>query len=92
LLLNDLRRPEAKTSGLCSLDSSARQVEISNSKIPIKPERPCSPANVPKPAIALLNAEQARHYQEAWATYLNVPLKHTNALDMKFSLIPPGEF
>ncbi len=49
-------------------------------------------AQAPKPAVAPFDAAQARKYQEAWATYLNVPVEFTNSIGMKFRLIPPGEF
>ncbi len=50
------------------------------------------PADVPPPAIAPFNAEQARKHQEAWAKYLKLPAEQTNSIGMKFVLIPPGEF
>ncbi|MFO1045092.1 MAG: SUMF1/EgtB/PvdO family nonheme iron enzyme [Planctomycetaceae bacterium] len=46
----------------------------------------------PKPAVAPFDVAQARKHQEAWATYLNVPVEFTNSIGMKFRLIPPGEF
>ena len=50
------------------------------------------PADAPKPAIAPFDAAQAKQHQEEWAAYLKVPVEYTNFLDMKFRLIPPGEF
>ncbi|MFN0018269.1 MAG: SUMF1/EgtB/PvdO family nonheme iron enzyme [Pirellulaceae bacterium] len=50
------------------------------------------PADAPQPAIAPFEAKQARQHQEKWAEYLGVPVEYTNALGMKFILIPPGEF
>ena len=50
------------------------------------------PANAPPPAIAPFEAEQAKQHQQAWATYLNVPVEYTNSIGMKFRLIPSGEF
>jgi formylglycine-generating enzyme required for sulfatase activity/serine/threonine protein kinase len=50
------------------------------------------PKDAPKPAIAPFTAEQARKHQEEWAKYLGVPVKFENTIDMKFVLIPPGEF
>jgi len=50
------------------------------------------PAGSPNPAIAPFNAPQAKKHQQEWATYLNVPVEHTNSIGMKFALIPPGEF
>jgi len=50
------------------------------------------PADAPAPAIAPFDAKQAKAYQDAWATYLNVPPEYTNTLGMRFRLIPPGEF
>ncbi|MBC7816031.1 MAG: formylglycine-generating enzyme family protein, partial [Planctomycetaceae bacterium] len=43
-------------------------------------------------AIAPFDATQARKHQEVWAKHLGVPVEYTNSLDMKFVLIPPGEF
>lgn len=39
-----------------------------------------------------LGAKRARQYQEAWASYLGVPVEMTNSIGMEFVLIPPGEF
>ena len=50
------------------------------------------PADAPKPAIAPFDAAQAKRYQEAWASYLEIPVEYTNSIGMKFRLIPPGEF
>lgn len=50
------------------------------------------PVDAPKPAIAPFDADQAKKFQEAWATYLKVPVEYTNPSGMKFRLIPPGEF
>ena len=50
------------------------------------------PADAPPPAIAPFDADQAQRHQEAWATYLKVPVEYTNSIGMKFRLIPPGEF
>ncbi len=50
------------------------------------------PTDAPKPAIAPFNTEQAKQHQREWAQYLQVPVEYTNSLDMKFCLIPPGEF
>jgi formylglycine-generating enzyme required for sulfatase activity len=33
-----------------------------------------------------------KQHQTAWARFLNVPVVQTNSIDMKFTLIPPGEF
>ncbi len=52
--------------------------------------KPNGPA--PSPAKAPFDAKQARAHQEAWASQLGVPVEYTNGLDMKFMLIPPGEF
>lgn len=48
--------------------------------------------NTPAPAIAPFDAAAAKAHQEAWAKHLGVPVEYTNALGMKFNLIPPGEF
>lgn len=49
-------------------------------------------ASLPPPAIAPFDAAQARKHQEAWAEYLGVPVVLTNSIEMKLTLIPPGEF
>ncbi|MBC8351518.1 MAG: SUMF1/EgtB/PvdO family nonheme iron enzyme [Planctomycetes bacterium] len=48
--------------------------------------------NAPSIAKATFDEAQARAHQQAWADYLDVPVKFTNSIGMKFSLIPPGEF
>lgn len=50
------------------------------------------PADAPKPAIAPFDAEYAKHKQEEWADFLKLPVEFTNAIDMTFRLIPPGEY
>ncbi|MCA9052630.1 MAG: SUMF1/EgtB/PvdO family nonheme iron enzyme, partial [Planctomycetaceae bacterium] len=50
------------------------------------------PAEAPPPAIAPFNAAEAKAHQEAWATYLKVPVAFTDSHGMTFRLIPPGEF
>lgn len=44
------------------------------------------PANVP------FTSDQARKYQDGWASYLKLPVEYTNSIGMKFRLIPPGTF
>jgi uncharacterized protein (TIGR03067 family) len=44
------------------------------------------------PAVAPFDAAQAKEHQEAWARHLGVPIEYTNALGMRFRLIPPGQF
>ncbi|HEX4128416.1 MAG TPA: SUMF1/EgtB/PvdO family nonheme iron enzyme [Pirellulales bacterium] len=46
----------------------------------------------PPLAAAPFNEKQARAHQEAWASYLGVPVETTNAIGMKMVLIPPGDF
>ena len=48
------------------------------------------PAHAPPLAIAPFDAEQAKQHQKAWAEYLGVPVEYTNAVGMKFALIPPS--
>jgi len=50
------------------------------------------PKDAPSPAIAPFTPEQAKRHQEAWAGHLGVPVEYTNAIGMKFRLMPPGEF
>ena len=50
------------------------------------------PTDVPPPAIAPFDTEQAKQHQEAWAKHLGVPVEYENSIGMKFRLIPPGEF
>ncbi|MEO2021194.1 MAG: hypothetical protein ABGX05_05150, partial [Pirellulaceae bacterium] len=38
------------------------------------------------------NAQQARRFQEQWASRINKKLLHANSIGMKLKLIPPGEF
>lgn len=50
------------------------------------------PSDAPPPAMFPFDAERARSHQQAWATFLKVPVECSNSLGMKFRLIPPGEF
>jgi serine/threonine protein kinase len=50
------------------------------------------PTAAPPPAIAPFDTAKAKQFQQAWATYLGVPVEYTNTIGMKFVLIPPGEF
>ncbi len=51
-----------------------------------------TPSSAPPMAVAPFGAPQAKRHQRAWAEYLGVPVETTNAIGMKFVLIPPGEF
>ena len=42
--------------------------------------------------VAPFTASTARESQAAWAKYLGAPIEATNSLDMKLTLVPPGEF
>lgn len=44
------------------------------------------------PAVVPFDAAQAKIFQSAWAKHLDVPVEYTNAMGMKFRLIPPGTF
>jgi formylglycine-generating enzyme required for sulfatase activity len=46
----------------------------------------------PPMAVAPFAADTAKQHQQAWATYLGVPVEWTNSIGMRFTLIPPGEF
>ena len=50
------------------------------------------PADAPKPARGSFSMEQAQQHQERWAQYMGVPKEFTNSHNIKFVLIPPGEF
>ncbi len=69
-------------SGFPGTEFFVRKVEVKSLTAP----------RAPSPAVAPFTAEQAQTHQEAWASYLGVPLEYTNSLGMKFRLIPPGEF
>jgi serine/threonine protein kinase/formylglycine-generating enzyme required for sulfatase activity len=49
-------------------------------------------AQTPPSAVAPFDATQALAHQKAWAKHLGVPVEYVNTIDMKFVLIPPGEF
>ncbi len=53
---------------------------------------PGFPARKLPRAVAPFEEKQAERYQEAWASYLGVPVELTNSIGMKLVLIPPGEF
>lgn len=50
------------------------------------------PIAAPPPAIVPFDAKQAKRHQEAWASYLKIPVDYTNNIGMKFRLVPPGEY
>jgi formylglycine-generating enzyme required for sulfatase activity len=52
---------------------------------------PSSPAD-PPPVVAPFDSDQAKAHQKAWADHLGENVQITNPLEMKFNLIPPGEF
>lgn len=77
-------------------DASAPR-ETSSRKLPAtKTSEPTSwagwPVDAPQPAKSKFSALQARQHQESWAKYLGVPQEFTNSFNIKFVLIPPGEF
>ena len=47
---------------------------------------------VPHLVVSPFNAQQARANQEAWGTYLGLPVETTSSIGMRLTLIPPGEF
>ena len=59
-------------------------------EFPSKPS--ATTGQVPPPAVAPFNANQAKAQQKAWADYLGVPVERSVANGMLFRLIPPGEF
>ena len=50
------------------------------------------PVDAPKPAIAPFDDAKAKQHQQKWAKYVGVPVEYTNSINMKFHIIPPGEF
>ncbi len=54
------------------------------------------PADGPPPAIVPFNADTAKQHQQAWATYLNLPVERelelADDIQLKLVFIPPGEF
>jgi eukaryotic-like serine/threonine-protein kinase len=77
-------------SKITKLDSDSRHTSASASHQ--KPGWQDWPANAPAPAISPYNEVRAYRMQEAWASYLDLPIEFTNSVGMKFRLIPPGEF
>ncbi len=55
-------------------------------------EIPTLPARHPPLAVAPFDEKTAQQRQASWARYLHVRVVQTNSIDMKFVLIPPGEF
>jgi formylglycine-generating enzyme required for sulfatase activity len=49
-------------------------------------------SRTPPPAIAPFDATTAKQHQAAWAKHLGVPVLQANSIEMRFALIPPGEF
>lgn len=54
------------------------------------------PSGTPDPALAPLTAEQAQLHQQAWASFLKIPVAKNLEVDgygsIEFILVPPGEF
>ncbi|MEM6691062.1 MAG: bifunctional serine/threonine-protein kinase/formylglycine-generating enzyme family protein [Planctomycetota bacterium] len=50
------------------------------------------PADAPVPMIPPVNTDQAKAHQDAWATYLDIPVEYENSIGMKLRLVPPTEF
>ncbi|MCA9038342.1 MAG: SUMF1/EgtB/PvdO family nonheme iron enzyme [Planctomycetaceae bacterium] len=46
----------------------------------------------PAMAVAPFDAVQAKVHQKAWAENLGVTMELTNSIEMKFAVLPPGEF
>lgn len=46
----------------------------------------------PDPASVPFDAQKAAAHQKAWADHLAVPHEFTNSVEMKFVIIPPGNF
>lgn len=63
-------------------------LEVAEFEIKELPTNPSAPAA----AVAPFDANQAKVHQKTWGDYLAVPIDYTNAIGMKFRLIPPGEF
>jgi len=58
------------------------------------PVPPKSEPRTDKPpmAVAPFTPAEAKQHQQKWADHLGVPAVETNSIDMKLTLIPPGEF
>jgi formylglycine-generating enzyme required for sulfatase activity len=58
------------------------------------PRQAIAPRENPKPTllVAPFNETSAKEAQANWAAYLKTPAQLTNSNDMKFVLVPPGEF
>lgn len=46
----------------------------------------------PLPAVIPFSSDEATISQQEWADYLRVPVDFSNSLDVRFQLVPPGEF
>ncbi len=79
--------------GLAGLKVKQRLEEISKLRreIPTASRVPAASQSPPL-AIAPFDERTAKQHQTLWAKYLNVPVVKTNAIGMRFMLIPPGEF
>ncbi len=57
------------------------------------PQEPAkAPGDAPPLAAAPFDAAMARAHQQAWASYLGMPVEVTNSIGTKLVLVPPGEF
>lgn len=87
--------PTPQASELTSKNDNAGN-DSSQKKPAVKTDRAAAwrewPQGAPEPAIAPFDKARAVALQAAWADYLHVPARFTNASGMAFVLIPPGEF
>ena len=51
-----------------------------------------APPQLPLPAVAPFDSDQAKAHQQAWAKYLGEPVVTTNSIGLKLAVIPPGQF
>ncbi|HWB09194.1 MAG TPA: SUMF1/EgtB/PvdO family nonheme iron enzyme [Pirellulales bacterium] len=77
---------------LFSQSASATQASKAADQDPPQAVGHGSRQDAPSPAVAPFDAAQAKRHQQTWGKYLGVPVEQTNSIDIKLTLIPPGEF
>ncbi len=80
---------------VCDVPAAVLMGKVSSASAPATPSNKLATtatASEPPLAVAPFDAAQARAHQEAWANHLGVPVEYSNAIGMKFVLVPPGRF
>jgi serine/threonine protein kinase len=85
--------PEARAPQIAEPEASPGEVHVTS---PVETKPPSEPAAIDDPlqmpTVFPFAKDKARAYQEGWAKRLGVPVERSNAVNLTFRLIPPGQF